>query len=108
MNENDGTQKLAFDKSLPGAPNSPPVAAAGGCLHALLVLVVLFVVVEVLLLLLNPPPSGGGLAGAGVDAAGGVDGAAPPKALGCPVPNTVVVLFPQVTMIMLLLLVGSN
>ena len=82
MNENDGTQKLAFDKSLPGAPNSPPVAAAaGGCPHAL-VLVVLFVVVEVLLLLLNPPPSGGGFVGAGVDAAGGVDGAAPPKALG--------------------------
>jgi hypothetical protein len=33
MNENDGTQTLAFDKSLPGAPNSPPVAAAGGCPH---------------------------------------------------------------------------
>ena len=76
MNENEGTQKL----SLPGAPNNPPVAAAGGCPHAL-VLVVLFVV-EVLLLLLNPPPSGGGFVGAGVDAAGGVDGAAPPKALG--------------------------
>ena len=74
MNENEGTQKL----SLPGAPNNPPVAAAGGCPHAF---VVLFVV-EVLLLLLNPPPSGGGFVGAGVDAAGGVDGAPPPKALG--------------------------
>ena len=79
------------DIFLPGAPNSPPVAAAGGCPHALLVALLLFH---------PPPPRGGGFVGAGVDAAGGVDGATPPppKALGWPVPNTVVVLLPQVTM----------
>ena len=95
INENDGTLQSHSD-ILPGAPNSPPVAAAGGCPHALLV--VLLVVVA-LLLFHPPPPRGGGFVGAGVDAAGGVDGATPPppKALGWPVPNTVVVLLPQVT-----------
>ena len=59
-------------------------------------------------------PRGGGLVGAGVEAAGGVDGAAPPppndptpkaevdeeeEAAAVPVPKTVVVLLPQVTMV---------
>lgn len=58
----------------------------------------------------RPRPRGGGLVGAGVEAAGGVDGTAPPnspppsagavadeEAAAVPVPKTVVVLLPQVT-----------
>jgi hypothetical protein len=59
----------------------------------------------------SPRPRGGGLVGAGVEAAGGVEGTAPPNSppppnadvvdeeedAAVPVPNTVVVLFPQVT-----------
>ena len=59
----------------------------------------------------SPRPRGGGLVSAGVEAAGGVEGTAPPnsplppnadvvdeeEADAVPVPNTVVVLFPQVT-----------
>ncbi len=57
-----------------------------------------------------PRPRGGGFVGAGVEAAGGVEGTAPPNsppppnadvvdevAAAVPAPNTVVVLFPQVT-----------